>query len=176
MREFLHGLLMFFLKICMTIPFNNIRIFILRMLGSTIGKNVFVGRNCDIRKPENLVIGNNVAINPKVLLDCRGGTLRIGNNVDIAQECIIWTETHDPHDDYHRILDYPTTICDFCWLGCRAIIMPGVHLGEGVVVASGAIVTKNIENKTIVAGIPAKKISMRRSNLLYSIKYCPYFR
>lgn len=159
----------------MTIPFNNIRIGFLRIVGAQIGAHVFVGRNCDIRKPKNIRIGNHTVINPKVLLDGRGGLLRIGNNVDIALESIIWTESHDPHDDNHKTINYSTTIEDYCWIGCRAMIMPGVVVGYGSVVAAGSIVTKQVDAKSIVAGIPAKFISRRRSNLKYTKNFCPFF-
>jgi len=159
----------------MIIPFNNVRKTFLRIFGAQIGRQVYLGYGCEIRKPRNLIIGNNVVINPKCLIDCRGGALVIGNNVDIAQESIIWTESHDPHDAFHKLINASTTIEDYCWVGCRSMIMPGVTLGYGSVVAAGSIVTKNVGAKEIVGGIPARLISMRRSELKYILRYSPYF-
>lgn len=159
----------------MNIPFNILRINILRILGAKIGKKVFIGRKCDIRKPSNISIGNNSIINPKVILDGRGGELRIGENVDIALESILWTESHDPHDDFHKTIDKPTYIEDYCWIGCRAMVMPGITIGRGSVVAAGSIVTKSIPSMVIVGGIPATKIGDRKSALKYTKNHCPYF-
>jgi len=83
-------------------------------------------------------LGDHCVINRGVLLDGRGGQLFIGNNVDIAQEAAIWTLGHDPHDDYHGDSPGPVTIGDYAWIGHRAIIMPGVSIGRGAVVAAGA--------------------------------------
>lgn len=160
----------------MNIPFNVVRLMVLRMCGAKIGRKVYIGRKCDIRKPQNLIIGNNVVINPRVLLDGRGGKLTIGNNVDIALESIIWTESHDPHDDFHTTINMPTTIEDYCWIGCRSMVMPGVTIGRGSVVAAGAIVIKNVDSMTIVGGIPAKNIGVRRSSLKYNKNHIPYFQ
>ena len=52
----------------------------------------------------------------------------------------------------------PVNIKDHVWIGSGAIILPGVTIGEGAIVAAGAVVTKDVEEKTVVGGIPAKKI------------------
>ena len=174
-RPFLQGLFYLVLRGVMSLPFNNVRIAYLRIVGATIGRNVFIGRRCEIKQPRNLVIGNHTVINPRVLLDARGGTLKIGDNVDIALESILWTETHDPQDDYHKTINLPTTVEDYCWIGCRSMIMPGVKIEYGAVIAAGAIVTKDVAAKTIVAGVPAKQIGIRTSALKYLKNYCPYF-
>ncbi len=55
----------------------------------------------------------------------------------------------------------PITICDGVWIGARAIILPGVTMGEGAVVAAGAVVTKDVESWAVVGGNPAKFIKKR---------------
>jgi chloramphenicol O-acetyltransferase type B len=57
-----------------------------------------------------------------------------------------------------------TIIGDGAWIGMRAMIMPGINIGEGAIVASGSIVTKDVEPYSIVAGNPAQKVKMRFSN------------
>ena len=113
-------------------------------------------------------------INDECLLDGRYG-LRIGNNVDIAREVQLWTCTHDPHDDYHISIGGETIIEDYCWIGTRAIIMPGVHIRRGAVVAAGAVVTKDVPSMAIAAGVPAKQIDVRKSALKYKLYYRPKF-
>jgi maltose O-acetyltransferase len=99
----------------------------------------------------------------------------MGNNVDIAQEVVIWTLGHDIHDDLHRDKGAPVTIEDFAWIGHRAIIMPGVTIGRGAVVAAGAVVTKSVPAMSIVAGVPAKVIGQRQSALSYTKFHRPWF-
>jgi maltose O-acetyltransferase len=58
---------------------------------------------------------------------------------------------------------------DYSWISCRTIILPGVRIGYGSVVCAGAVVTKNVEPYSIVAGVPAKKIGERIKNLDYTL-------
>ena len=62
-------------------------------------------------------------------------------------------------------------INDYVWIGTRAMILPNVELGEGVVVCAGAVVTKNVSPYTIVGGVPAREIGKRSNNLNYSCNY-----
>ncbi|MDE7431390.1 MAG: acyltransferase [Lachnospiraceae bacterium] len=163
-------------KIIMWLPLTILRIYWLKILGCKIGKQVYIARNVEVRKAKNISIDNNTIINSKVLLDGRGGKLSIGRNVDIAQEVIIWTESHDPHDDNHHTKDAPVSISDHVWIGCRSMIMPGVSIGKGGIVAASAVVTKDVNSKEIVAGIPAKVIGKRRNNLKYTLNHYNYFK
>ena len=129
----------------------------------------------EVRRADRVIIGSNCVVNRDVLLDGRGGCLSIGNNVDIAQEVVIWTLGHDAHDDYHRDEGGPVTIGDYAWIGHRSVIMPGVTIGRGAVVAAGAVVTKDVPAMAIVAGVPAKVIGERRSKLLYTKFHRPAF-
>jgi maltose O-acetyltransferase len=122
----------------------------------------------EIRYPWNVFIGDNVVINKRVLLDGRGEKMVIGNNVDIAQDCNIWTMEHDPHSDYHLAESKSVIIEDFVWLAARSTILPGVRIGMGTVVAAGAIVTKGVPTNMIVGGIPAKIMGEGKSKFLYN--------
>jgi len=162
-------------KIIAKIPFHAIRIFFLRLRVSEIGKGSAILLNVKFRIHKNISIGNHTIINNDVLLDGRGGTVTIGNNVDIAQETNIWTLQHDLHDDYHNSKGGPVIIEDFAWIASRVTILPGVKIGRGAVVACNSVVTKDVESMSVVAGIPARKIGDRRSNLLYTLKHAPWF-
>lgn len=100
--------------------------------------------------------------------------LHIGDYVCIGAEAIILMGGNHTHrTDWFSLYPFPdkvqdayigkgdTRLCDGTWIGLRAMIMPGVTVGEGAVVASGAIVTKDIAPYTIVAGNPAKPIRTR---------------
>jgi maltose O-acetyltransferase len=82
---------------------------------------------------------------------------------------------HDVHDDFHCDKRAPVTIEDYVWIGHRAIIMPGVTLGRGAVVAAGAVVTKSVPPMSIVAGVPARVIGQRKSALSYTKFHRPWF-
>ncbi len=133
-------------------------------------------RGVELRVPKNIFIAANSVVNQRVLLDGRGGEIRIGENVDIAQETNIWTLEHDVHSDYHSSAGKSVIIEDYVWIASRVTILPGVTLGRGAVVASGAVVTKDVAPMDIVAGVPAQKIGIRRSKLKYTLNYRPKFR
>jgi acetyltransferase-like isoleucine patch superfamily enzyme len=85
--------------------------------------------------------------------------IHIGDNVRIASNVQIITRNHDLKDisKYEERKD--VYICDNCWIGANAIILPGVTLGEHTIVGAGSVVTKNFTNGfCVIAGNPAKKI------------------
>lgn len=139
----------------------------LRSKGAKIEKDVAMFASIKVRTPKGLMIGHGCSIGPKVLLNaCKG--LTIDNSVTIAYDAIIWTLHHDMQaTDFHTI-GAPTTIDDHAWVCSRAILLPGVHIGKGAVVASGAVVTHDIPPYEVWGGIPAKKIGERTKDLNYS--------
>ena len=160
----------------MYFPSHTIRTMILRRLFSSIGSDSSFLMGVNFRQPKNIEIGSNSVINKKVLLDGRGGKLIIGNNVDIAQETNIWTLEHDVNDDFHSAVGGDVIIEDYVWIASRVTILPGVKIGRGAVVACNSVVTKDVKSMTIVGGIPAKEIGIRKSKLKYTLKYRPLFR
>ena len=153
----------------MSIPSRRFRLWILRRYHVKIGAGTVVLRNVHFRNGINIEIGKGCVINPNTLLDGRGGKLIIGDNVDIAQESIIWTLGHDPHTHVTKRGD--VVIGDYCWIGCRAMIMPGVTIGSSTICAANALVTKDAEPNSIYAGIPAKKISNRNRTKDYNLSF-----
>jgi len=63
---------------------------------------------------------------------------------------------------------------DRVWIGYRAIVLPGVKIGEGAVVGAGAVVAKDVEPYAIMAGNPARKIGERPKGLIYDCNYRPW--
>jgi maltose O-acetyltransferase len=157
------------------VPFHFFRLQVYRLSGLKFGKKCSILMGCELRYPHKIILGDHCVVNRDVLLDGRGGLLTLGNNVDVAQEVVIWTLGHDIHDDSHRDKGSPVTIEDYVWIGHRAIIMPGVTIGRGAVVAAGAVVTKSIPAMSIVAGVPAKIIGQRQSALSYTKFHRPWF-
>lgn len=172
LRQFIYHIA---LPIVMDFPSYSFRIWFLKKLKMSIGKDSSLLRNVRIINPFNIVIGNNSVVNPEVLLDGRGGKVIIGNNVDIARETNIWTMEHDPHDDFHRTKGGDVIIEDYVWIASRVTILPNIKIGRGAVIASGAVVTKDVPEMAIVGGIPAKVIGTRKSELKYKLYYRPPF-
>ena len=110
------------------------------------------------------------------MLDGRYAKLIIGNNVDIAQETNIWTLEHDVNSTDHHEMGADVIIDDYVWIASRVTILPGVHIGKGAVIASGAVVTKDVPPYSIVGGVPAKVIGQRNTDLTYVNKYKPWFQ
>lgn len=176
-KSFIYSLYELFFAIIMWIPCRYLRLIVVKIFGGKLKKDVWIYRRCEIRKPYNLQIGNHVKINTNCLLDCRGGNIIIGDNVDIAQDCRFWTLEHDPNSDSYGTKGGNIVVEDFAWVASGVTILPGVTIGRGAVIATGAVVTKNVPAMTIVGGIPAKKIGMRESKLEYQLgKYRPFFK
>lgn len=153
------------------IPFYFIRHFYYeKILKINLGKGSSIHMNNFIFKGV-LKIGNNTTINRCCFLDCRGGII-IGNNVSISPNVHLITADHDIYKkDFPYVSDL-INIDDYVFIGSRATILKGVKIGKGAVVCAGAVVTKNIGEYEIVAGIPAKKIGERPINLNYE---CSWF-
>lgn len=152
------------------IPSFRLSNMILRFFGNKIGKEVTIHNGVRFVLPTRLEIGNNTTINNKVFLDTRKG-IKIGNNTMIGREVQIYTLTHDIQDPYFKAIGDKVTIGDNVVIFPSAKIMPGITIGNNVVVYPGSIVTKNIDNNVIVAGIPAKEIGIRDIEIKYKLNY-----
>ncbi len=171
--EFVTGFLWWFVG---WIPSHCVRKFFYRLFGMKIGKNSTIHMQARIYDPYHIKIGNGTLIGEKASLDGRRqlpnsrGGLEIGNHVDIASEVMIWTSEHDINDPFLKPIEEKVVIQDYVFIGPRAIILPGITVGEGAVIGAGAVVTKNVPSNTIVAGIPAKEIGQRKVlNLNYKL-------
>ncbi|HNM67894.1 MAG TPA: acyltransferase [Chitinophagales bacterium] len=142
--------------------FNKLRIAIAKRV-LPIGNDVLIEKNVYFGSGNNVSIGNNCQINEAVRLD----NVTIGNNVMIARETIILGKMHESKDldipmNMQGVKDVQKTIIeDNVWLGLRVIVMPGVIIKRGTIVAAGAVITKDTEPNSIYGGVPAKKIKDR---------------
>lgn len=113
-------------------------------------------------QPKNIHIGKDSIIGDHATLDGRA-KLIIGNHVDIASEVMIFNSQHDINDPDFEAIEAPVKIEDYVFIGPRAIVLPGVTIGRGAVIAAGAVVTKDVEPNSIVGGVPARVIGNRSS-------------
>ncbi|USK28395.1 acyltransferase [Bacillus sp. CMF21] len=156
------------------IPIHKARIIAYRLLGIKIGKNSTMLRPIFFYNPFKIIIGDNCALNDHLVLDGRG-KLVIGNNVNISPYVKIYTAEHDINSPSFAYIEGQVLIEDYVWISTNAMIMPGVTIKEGTVVAAGAVVTKDTEPYSIVGGIPAKKIGERNKDLNYHPNFKKYF-
>ncbi len=107
----------------------------------------------------NLVIGRDCSVGLDCVLDL-GAPIRVGDRVTLGHQVMILTTSHELGPREHRagtLLVAPVVVGDGVWLGARCTILPGVTVGEGAIVAPGALVTKDVAPHTRVAGAPAKR-------------------
>ena len=149
-----------FTNMCLSnFPSKHFRNWGLRVQGMKLGDaRIYDGFH--IRQPEGITIENGVSIGPKVLLDGRKGLI-IKRNAVIGYGAIIWTLNHDYNDLHFCLKGAPVEIGEYCWICSHSIILPGIKVGKGAVVASGAIVTKDVPPYAVVAGIPARIVKYR---------------
>lgn len=165
------------------VPSHHVRRFFYRLFGVKIGSGSTIHMLARIYDPRFLSIGKDTIIGERATLDGRRqlpnsrGGLTIGDHVDIASEVMIWTSEHDLRSPGFSAIEEPVTIEDYVFIGPRAIILPGVKIGRGVVVAAGAVVTKDVPPGVIVGGVPAKEIGRRPiENLSYRLGRARWFQ
>ncbi len=158
------------------VPFHCIRRCFYRLEGIKIGKGSTLHMGARFYNPANIQIGEDSIIGENAILDGRD-KLIIGNHVDIASEVMIYNAEHDVRDPNFRTIQAPVIIEDYVFIGPRAIILPGVHIKKGAVVGAGAVVTKDVEEYSIVGGVPAKHIGERGvKDLNYRLGRAAWFR
>ncbi len=144
------------------IPFHSIRCLVFKMSGMKIGKGTTIHMGCKFFEPKGVVIGKDTKVGSNAFLDGRA-PLIIGDHVDIASDIMIYNSEHDLGSSDFKAIEAKVRIGDYCFIGPRVIILPGVSIGRGSVVAAGAVVTKNVPDYKIVGGIPAEIIGDRNN-------------
>ena len=148
---------------CYSIVSLKIRYYFLKRIAKNVGKNVNI--------EQHVVFGEEFEIGDNSTVGFRSdiyGPVKIGKDVMIGPEVAIYTHNHK-HDEIDIPMikqgyteNKPVYIEDNVWIGRRVLIMPGVCIGTGSIVAAGAVVTKNVEPYSIVGGNPAKIIKYRK--------------
>lgn len=144
------------------IPFHSIRIACYRLDGVKVGKKAHIHMGIQFFNPGNISIGEGSVVGQNAFLDGRD-KLVIGKHVDIASDVLIYNSEHDINSEDFGPICAPVEIGDYVFIGPRAIILPGVKIGKGAVVAAGAVVTRDVGEFEIVGGIPAKVIGERKN-------------
>ena len=158
------------------VPCHFVRRFFYRFFGMKIGSGSAIYTGARFYNASNIEVGEDTIIGEQAVLDGRD-KLVIGNHVDFATGVMIYNAEHDLEDKDFKAVSAPVSIEDYVFIGPRAIILPGVKIGKGAVVAAGAVVSKNVEPFTIVGGVPAKLIRKRGlTNPSYKLGRAAWFR
>lgn len=139
---------------------NGWRCFLLRLFGAKIGRGCRIQGGADIWQPWNLTLGDNCWIDGDVKL-YSVDKIVLGSNCVISSGAFICTASHDIRSETFDLVTKPITMGAGVWIASRAIVLPGVNLGMGSVIAAGAVVTKNVDDGVIVGGNPAQLIGKR---------------
>ena len=152
------------------LPGYALRLLIARhMYGMRVGK-ANLHRGVFLLSPWLIEVGDNVNVQMGCFLDGRGG-LTIGNNVDLLPGARLLTEQHDIDSAEYETVKRSVHIADNAIVGSWALILPGVTVSEGAVVAAGSVVTKTVEPYTLVAGNPAVMKRERCRDIGYELDF-----
>lgn len=151
---------------------STVKIYPNVVMNTEYGGKITIAKNCELlygvllmTYGGNITIGERCSINPYTVLYGHGN-LTIGNNVLIAGHCLIIPSNHNFSDIAKPINRQGETrkgiiIEDNVWIGSGCRILDGVCIGQGAIVAAGAVVNKDVLPNTIVGGVPAKLIKTR---------------
>ncbi|HSX10042.1 MAG TPA: acyltransferase [Candidatus Saccharimonadales bacterium] len=144
----------------------KLRAILLRFAFKKIGRDTSIQYGCFFNGMRNIEIGDKVYINHHTELLARDVGISIGNYIMIGQHTILIADNHNYQDPKTLMIFQGSTnkkiiVEDDVWIGTHVIILPGVTIGRGSIVAAGAVVTKDVEPYSIVGGVPAKLLKYR---------------
>lgn len=143
------------------IPGSNWRIFLLRIFGAQLGKNIVIKPYVKIKYPWKLKIGNNTWIGENVWID-NLAPVNIGNNVCISQGAMLLCGNHNYKKTSFDLITRSIIIEDGAWVGAKSVISPGVIVKTHTVITVGSIVIQSTEPYSVYQGNPAIKIRERK--------------
>lgn len=136
----------------------------LRSANISLGVEMWAGHN--------LSMGRGSTIGQRCYVDARAG-IRVEPDVSISREVCVLTAAHEPDSPDFGALLAPVRFERRSWIATRAIVLPGVCVGEAAVVAAGAVVIDDVDPYTVVGGIPARVLRKRREPLSYELDWRP---
>lgn len=156
------------------VPVAPLRLRLLALLGvafADVRRATIMGRT-EVWHPGRLIFGRRSIVGRHCLLDARGG-IELGDDVNVSSYCRFQTAKHEVDDPDFGASFAPIVVGDRVWLGLGATVLGGVTIGEGAVVAAGAVVTKDVPPYTVVGGVPARPLRERPRGLRYELDYRP---
>lgn len=151
------------------LPSRHLRKWFYQLLGAKIGEKTYPCRRVEILLPKGLELGNRVAVGWHVEFDARGGII-VGHDTNISSHVKLITGSHDISNNEFKADFLPIHIGHHVWIGTGAIILQGVKIGDGSVIAAGAVVTHDIPPYEVWGGVPARFLKKREENMEYKIQ------
>ncbi len=142
------------------IPSSRMRVSLLRIFGSRIGRRVVIKPSVEVKYPWHLSVGDDCWIGERVWID-NLTAVRLGSNVCVSQGAYFCTGNHNWSDPSFGLMIAPVELCDGAWAGAMCVLTPGTVLGEGAVAAAGAVVHGKVPDYEIFAGNPARFVKGR---------------
>ena len=143
--------------------FHKWRILILRTFGAKIGAGSIIHASVKIWAPWNLQVGQRTAIGPEAIC-YNPGKIILGSKTCISQRAHLCTASHDYTKSNNPLITDSIIIKDYAWVATESFISMGITIGDGAVIGARAVVIKDVEPWTVVAGNPAKFIKKREIN------------
>lgn len=141
-------------------PFNRWRLFLLSLFGAKISGRPFVASSCIIKIPWQLTLEDRAALGPKSEVYNLGHVTLEANSV-VSQYAYLCGGTHDLADPVFPLMVGDIVIGKDSFVGAKALVLPGVHIGQGAVLGAGAVAAKDLQPGIIYAGNPARPVKPR---------------
>ena len=145
---------------CTVLPSSRLRRWILRLFGASIGAGVVIKPGVRVKYPWRLSVGDHSWIGEDAWIDSLA-EVAVGRHACISQGAYLCTGNHDWSDPHFGLVVQPIRIGDGAWVGARAVICPGVEIGDCAVVTAGSVATRSIPALEVHAGNPAVLVRMR---------------
>lgn len=142
------------------LPFSGFRCWLLRRFGARIGLGVVCKPGVRVKYPWRLAVGDHSWIGEDCWID-NLADVAIGHNCCLSQGSYVCTGNHDWSDEAFSLITREVRIEDGCWVGARAMLLPGVTLHTGSIAAAGSVIARSIPAQEIHAGNPARFVRQR---------------
>lgn len=146
---------------CSVLPFSSVRVWLLRLFGAEIGEGVVIKPGVRIKYPWLLRVQDHAWLGEDCWID-NLVTVNIGNSACVSQGAYLCTGNHDWSDVHFGLIVKPITLQDGAWVGARAVVAPGITLGECAILTAGSVAKSDVPAYHIYDGNPAKLSRMRR--------------
>jgi putative colanic acid biosynthesis acetyltransferase WcaF len=141
-------------------PIYGIKRWLLRRFGASVGTGVVIKPHVRIKFPWRLCVGDQCWIGENVWID-NLAPVHLASDVCLSQGAYLCTGSHDHRRVTFDLIVKPIVIESAAWIGARAVVLPGVTVRRGAVVAAGSVVTKDVPSGVIVGGSPCRVIGDR---------------
>ena len=142
------------------VPFSRLKVAVLRTFGAQIGQGVRIKPGVKVKFPWRLRVGDHCWLGEDLWID-NLAEVRLGSHCCVSQGAYFCTGSHDWSRDTFDLITRPITVHDHAWIGAKAIIAPGVIVGEGSVLGLGSVATSCLDPWTVYLGSPAKPVRAR---------------